>query len=290
MARNKLAFTLPELLVVLAIIVVLASLLFPVFRYAKASAKRVACISNYKQVHLATSLYVTDWDDRMMPVNHQPAAPPNSTNDRTWVQLTLPYARSFAIYNCPSDYGTRPSAETTFDQDLVPGDTYSKYYSASLRVNSGYNFMYLAPVYRAVTGEWVSDPRFMSMITEPSRTLLFVDTVFGRTADGAPYGGGSWLVVPPCRFAIKNGVKEDTFFLSKGTQVYTPAIGWAVENKESRYVYGSAWPWHEGRVNLARVDGSVRSVSAEELSAGCDVQEKWQGVIRNPDLYIWDLD
>ena len=139
MANKKLAFTLPELLVVVAIITVLAGMLFPVFSYAKSTAYKANCLSNFKQIQLATVLYVTDWDDRMMPVNHQPSAPANSQNDRTWVQLTLPYAESFRIFNCPSDYGVRPPAETTFDQDLVPGDTYSKYYSASQRVNAGYN-------------------------------------------------------------------------------------------------------------------------------------------------------
>lgn len=287
MARKKLAFTLPELLVVLAIILVLASLLFPVFRMARASAHRIACVSNFRQVHLATSLYVTDWDDRMMPVNHQPAAAPNSTNDRTWVQLTLPYARSFSIFTCPSDSGERPSAETTFDQDLVPGDIYSKYYTASRRVNTGYNFMYLAPVYQAPNGEYISEPRPMSMVSEPSQTLLFVDSLWSRRADGTPYGGGSWLVVPPCRFAMQNGVKTDTFSLH-GARAYAPNFGWA-DDKDSPYVYGAAWPWHEGRVNMIRLDGSVRSIPADELSAGCEVRERWEGVIQDRINYIWDL-
>ena len=287
MARKNFAFTLPELLVVLAIVSILASLLLPVFRYAKDSAQRVGCLSNFKQLHLATTLYVTDWDDRMMPVNHQPAAPANSANDRTWVQLTLPYAKSFAIYNCPSDNGQHPSAETTFDQDLVPGDTYSKYYSASLRVNAGYNFLYLAPVYQTPDGKWLSDPRPMSMVSEPSKTLLFVDSVWGRTENGTPYGGGSWLVVPPCRYTSRNGRIQDSFSLG-GARIYTPTQGWE-SNQDSPYVYGAAWPWHEGRMNLIRLDGSASSMGAEHLSQGCDVRERWEGVILDSANYIWDL-
>ncbi len=288
MTRKKLAFTLPELLIVLAIITILAGLLFPVFRMARASAKRTACLSNFKQLHVATSLYVADWDDRMMPVNPQPAAPANSSNDRTWVQLTLPYARSFSIFNCPSDYGSRPSTESSFDQDLVPGDAYSKYYSASLRVNSGYNFVYLAPVYQAASGAWISDPKSGSALSEPSKTLLFVDTVWGRTENGTPFGGGSWLVVPPCRFTIENGIKRDTFSVAPGAEVFAPSEGWT-NDQDSPFVYGSAWPWHDGRVNLIRLDGSASSIPAGSLSAGCDVQEKWQGVIRDPDKYIWSI-
>lgn len=226
-----------------------------------------------------------------MPVNHQPSAPANSLNDRTWVQLTLPYAKSFAIYNCPSDTGERPAVETTFDQDLVPGDTYSKYYSASQRVNAGYNYAYLAPVYRA-GNRWLADPRFMSSVAEPSKTLLFVDSVWGRTPSGDPYGGGSWLVVPPCRFEMRNGVRHDTFSVN-GSEIFSPggetnSVGWE-QDKDSPFVYGSAWPWHQGRMNIIRIDGSATSISANALSAGCDVRENWQGVIRDAHVYMWDI-
>ncbi len=290
MAKTRLAFTLPELLVVLAIIAILASVLFPVFRYAKNAAYRATCLSNYKQLHTATSLYVSDWDDRMMPVNHQPSAPANSSNDRTWVQLTLPYAKMFGIYTCPSDYGQKAAAETTFDQDLIAGDTYSKYYSASQRVNAGYNYAYLAPVYRT-QNEWRSDPRSMSNVSEPSRTLMFVDSVWGRTASGTPYGGGSWLVVPPCRFEVKDGVIRDTFSVN-GSEVFSPSeknsVGWE-SDADSPFVYGSAWPWHQGKMTMVRTDGSVTSVPANALSAGCVVRENWQGWIRDTSTYIWDI-
>lgn len=290
MARNRLAFTLPELLIVLAIVMILASVLLPVFKLVQTSANRATCLSNFKQLQLATTLYVTDWDDRVMPVNHQPSVPANSKNDRTWVQLTLPYAKMFAIYTCPSDHGERPAMETTFDQDLVPGDTYSKYYSASQRVNAGYNYAYLAPVYKT-GGRWTADPRNLTSVSEPSKTLLFVDSVWGRTANGTPYGGGSWLVMPPCRFEFRNGQRYDTFSLN-GSEIFSPtegnSVGWE-KDKDSPYVYGSAWPWHQGRMNLIRIDGSATSITSGMLSAGCEVRENWQGAINDTSVYMWDL-
>ena len=289
MTRYKRAFTLPELLIVLAIIAVLASVLYPVFRTVKASAYKATCLTNFKNLHLASTLYITDWDDRTMPVNHQPSAPANSSNDRTWVQLTLPYSTQFSIYNCPADYGVRPSAETSFDQDLVPGDTYSKYYSASVRVNAGYNYAYLAPVYRTSSGRWQAEPRSTSQIAEPSATLLFVDTVWGRTEIGTPYGGGSWLVVPPCRFDMRDGRRRDTFSIGAGSTLYTPSEGWE-GNKESTFVYGLAWPWHLGKVNIIRMDGSAKSLPIESLTAGCDARERWLGSINDSGRYMWDLD
>src|ERR1700678_2312447 len=59
----KHAFTLIELLVVIAIIAILAAILFPVFAQAKAAAKKTSCLSNMKQVGLATMMYANDNDD-----------------------------------------------------------------------------------------------------------------------------------------------------------------------------------------------------------------------------------
>jgi prepilin-type N-terminal cleavage/methylation domain-containing protein/prepilin-type processing-associated H-X9-DG protein len=56
-------FTLIELLVVIAIIAILAAILFPVFAQAKESAKQIQCMSNMKQIALATKMYQTDYDD-----------------------------------------------------------------------------------------------------------------------------------------------------------------------------------------------------------------------------------
>jgi prepilin-type N-terminal cleavage/methylation domain-containing protein len=50
-------FTLIELLVVVAIIAILAAILFPVFTQARESAKKTACLSNLKQIGLAIRLY-----------------------------------------------------------------------------------------------------------------------------------------------------------------------------------------------------------------------------------------
>jgi prepilin-type N-terminal cleavage/methylation domain-containing protein/prepilin-type processing-associated H-X9-DG protein len=57
------AFTLVELLVVIAILAILASLLFPVASRAREASRRTTCLSNLRQIGVAFSMYLADWDD-----------------------------------------------------------------------------------------------------------------------------------------------------------------------------------------------------------------------------------
>lgn len=78
------AFTLIELLVVIAIIAILAAILFPVFAQAKNAAKLAVCISNFKQIGLASELYRNDYDDVWYPlIRIEPLA--GFADQKVWV-------------------------------------------------------------------------------------------------------------------------------------------------------------------------------------------------------------
>ncbi|MCX7798964.1 MAG: type II secretion system GspH family protein [Fimbriimonadales bacterium] len=115
--RNR-AFTLIEVLVVVAILAILAGLLFPVFSRAKARAKQAACLSNLKQLGSAIGLYMADYDDRFpQAVDASDKYRPEIWSEFPDFQARIPYlpllhealgpyTKSRDIFRCPSDDGT----------------------------------------------------------------------------------------------------------------------------------------------------------------------------------------
>ena len=97
--RAAIGFTLVELLLVIAIIAILASLLLPALGYAKESARSVACMNNLRQLGVADSLYATDNDDNYPAFRKCCDA---SVGDMTTGTLQ-PYLENKNVYLCLTD-------------------------------------------------------------------------------------------------------------------------------------------------------------------------------------------
>ena len=95
-----LAFTLIELLVVIAIIAILAGMLLPTLSRAKAKGRQTACLSNMRQIGMATMMYAGDHND-FLPYGYAYTWP-GQKELYWWQDLCRPYINSEPVYSCPS--------------------------------------------------------------------------------------------------------------------------------------------------------------------------------------------
>src|SRR5437660_11530399 len=100
-------FTLLELLIVIAVVAILASIAYPVFIGAQERAKATKDMSNLRQIGIATQLYMNDNDGALF----SPAT--------SWMsQLNPKYVSSWGIFQSPFD--TRAPSEAGIQVPVSP--------------------------------------------------------------------------------------------------------------------------------------------------------------------------
>ena len=100
-------FTLIELLVVIAIISILSAILFPVFARARENARRASCLTNLKQIGLASAQYTQDYDGWIVAARIDSKNPVNDPGEPTYADRLYPYVKNNQIFLCPSDDARR---------------------------------------------------------------------------------------------------------------------------------------------------------------------------------------
>lgn len=125
-------FTLIELLVVIAIIGIMASMLLPTLQMAREEAKRANCASNLHQIHLATQMYINNYDEYLWVHWFQ-----DNNNGIAWdfqwrgMLLMQDYISNFDFYHCPSStksnygltwQGNGDYFNTTVDSKVIYSD------------------------------------------------------------------------------------------------------------------------------------------------------------------------
>jgi prepilin-type processing-associated H-X9-DG protein len=172
-------------LVVIAIIAILAAILFPVFARARENARRSSCLSNMKQIGLGLAQYVQDYDD-ILPSDWTGAGAfvAGSPDIIMWTDAIQPYVKNNQIFDCPSapqtDYYTPGSAGPYGSYSLnhtyyTTGDSYQS-------PMSDYHFIFgsregavsMAKVETPTTTVWVGESGVETGY--PSTTDFYWDT------------------------------------------------------------------------------------------------------------------
>ena len=129
-------FTLIELLVVISVIALLLAILLPSLNMAKALAKRISCSSNLKNISMAWSVYLDDYDGRFYQGIRANLDYGGWAGMQNWwprplnkyVGLSDPNAvtqEDAKIFCCPADTGGVPPGNFIRDKAyLVNGTSY----------------------------------------------------------------------------------------------------------------------------------------------------------------------
>jgi len=162
-------FTILELLIVIAIIAILATLLLPALAKARDMAKTIKCSSNLKQCGLVFSFYINDNNDYFPPSSDPTGA---FSWGRTMSDLNYfkkGTNRTPGIMHCPGD-------------KLLDSLTNSEFGSFVFGVY-GYNYYYLG----STKGVLPPIPARSNQLSRPSQTLMLMDSDYRRTRQGLGY-------------------------------------------------------------------------------------------------------
>lgn len=230
--RRTGAFTLIELLVVVAIIAVLISILMPSLASAKRNSQTVACLSNLRQLGMATQVYTSEYDN-VLPGwswNFAPVGKPNAdwTNQLSgylnvqpeWIGWGDPgQNRPVKVYMCPGAVSPFAGADQ-FWVDRRP-TTYAITFFASSEVSMNHSYLNYT---------W-------------AKRSMFEDVSLVMYADAYPVG----LVTPG---------GTGSFFFVNGNDTATVAY---------RHGAGDAFVGPSRQTNAAFLDGHAVTLKASEF-------------------------
>jgi prepilin-type N-terminal cleavage/methylation domain-containing protein/prepilin-type processing-associated H-X9-DG protein len=291
--RRRPGFSLIEILVVIAIIGVLMALLLPAVQSAREASRRLTCVSNMKQLALATSNYQDAQGGYPMGgfLSQAITLPDYITNGNGWLISVLPYFEqtpTYNAYNINMTWGNLanltahatgistlwcPSDSTVSQAAILPADSVFFAWETATYPNPTVKIQFSS--YAACTGAWLAqagpDNLYFDQINSSNNGLVYLQS--NRRIADITDGTSNTMLLGERGHGLLAADQRDNWSWWAGVTRVLFTAQWPM-NPQSKIgdaaasvgpisatiFFLSASSFHPGGCNFAFADGSVRFI------------------------------